>query len=77
MSLQEYVSQSFVIKFLKKEKLHPFKVQLIHEPSEDDPQRQLELCESLMRHCDGNPKFLNSVVFSEETTFYLKGAIKN
>lgn len=75
MALQETVSQSFVVKLLKKEKLHPYKVQLIHELSEDDPDRRLEFCDMLMRHCDENPNFLSRVVFSDEATFYLSGTV--
>ena len=59
----------------KNRKLHPYKVQLIHELSEDNPDRRLEYCESFMRHCDDNPNFLNSVVFSDEATFYLNGTV--
>ena len=57
MALQENVSQSFVVKFLKKEKLHPYKVQLIHELSEDDPDRRLEFCESFMTRMTTIPIF--------------------
>ena len=38
LALKENVNQSFVVKFFK-EKLHPYKVQLIHEQSGDDPDR--------------------------------------
>ena len=72
MTLQENVSQSFVVKFLKKEKLHAYRVQLIHELSEDDPDRQFEFCDSFMRQCDGNPNFLKTVVFSDEATFSIQ-----
>ena len=44
---------------------------LIHELSEDDPDRRLEFCESFMRHCDDNPNSLNSVVSSDEATLIL------
>jgi hypothetical protein len=57
VALQENVSQSFVVKLLKKEKLHSYKVQLVHDLSEDDPDRRFEFCEILMTmgHYDGNP----------------------
>ena len=42
MTFQENVSQSFMVTFLKKEKLHPYKFQLIHELSEDHPDKRLE-----------------------------------
>jgi hypothetical protein len=56
------VSHSFVVKLVKKEKLHPYKGQLVHEFSEDDLDRRLEFCEILMTmHCDENSNFLSRV----------------
>lgn len=72
---QENVSQSFVAKFLKIMKFHPYKVRLIHELTEDDPDRRLQFCEGFMQHCVRDPQFLNHVVFSDEATFCLHGAV--
>lgn len=72
---QENVSQSFVAKFLKSMRFHPYKVRLIHELTEDDPDRRLQFCEVFMQHCDEDPHFLNCVVFSDEAAFYLNGAV--
>ena len=75
MALEENITQSFVVKFKKKEKkLHPLKFNSSMKLS-DDPDRRLELCESFTRHGDDNPIFLNSVALSDEATFYLNGTV--
>lgn len=75
LALNHNVSQTSVVRLLKKEKYHPYKVQLIHELNEDDPDRRLQFCEQLMALCDGNPNFLKNIVFSDEATFSLKGTV--
>ena len=44
LALNHNVSQISVVRLLKKEKYHPYKVQLIHELNEDDPDRHLQFC---------------------------------
>ena len=56
-------------------KLHPYKSQLIHELPKDDSDRRLKFCESSVRHCNDNPHFLNSFVFSDEAIFHLNGTV--
>lgn len=75
LALNNNVDHSFVVKFFKKEKYHPYKVQLIHELNEDDPDRRLQFCEELMLRCDENPNFLNNILFSDEATFCLNGTV--
>ena len=67
--------KSFVVKLFKKEKYHPYKVQLIHELNEDDPDRRLQFCEELMLRCDKTSHFLNNILFSDKTTFTLNGTV--
>jgi hypothetical protein len=58
VALQENVRQSLICgKAFKKRKLHSYKVQLVHDLPEDDPDRRLEFCEILMTmgHYDENP----------------------
>lgn len=75
IALNNDADHSFVVKLLKKEKYHPYKVRLIHELNEDDPDRRLQFCEGLMQRCDDNPNFLNNIVFSDEATFCLNGSV--
>ncbi|KAJ8921281.1 hypothetical protein NQ315_013754 [Exocentrus adspersus] len=75
IDLNNNIDHSTVVKLLKKEKYHPYKVHLLHELNEDDPDRRLDFCEEIMFRCDRDPNFLNNVVYSEEATFYLNGSV--
>lgn len=75
MARHENVSQSFIAKFLTKMKFHPYKARLIHELTEDDPDRRIQFCEGFMQHFDEDPQFLTRIVFSDEATFCLNGAV--
>lgn len=69
------VCQSTVLKYLKRNKWHPYKVQLVQELLDDDFDRRLEFCETMMNHCNNDPQFVRHVVFSDEATFYLNGIV--
>lgn len=60
---------------LKSEKWHPFKIQLVQELSDDDPDRRMEFCQVLMDMCNQNPGFVQNIIFSDEATFKLNGEI--
>ena len=75
LALNHNVSQTSVGRLLKREKYHSYKVQLIHELNEDDPDRHFQLCEQLMTLCAGNPNFLKNIVYSDEATFSLKETV--
>lgn len=51
------MSHTLVHKVLKVKKLHPYKVQLIHELNQDDFYRQIQFCEEMMLRCVQNPLF--------------------
>jgi hypothetical protein len=58
LALNNNADRSFVVKLFKKEKDHPYKVQLIHELNEDDPDHRLQFCEELMlRYAGMRPQF--------------------
>ena len=59
----------------KKLKFHPYKIKLVHELLEDDYDRRLEFCETMMAKIDANGYFLNRIVFSDEATFELNGNV--
>lgn len=75
LGLNNDIDHSTVLKLLKKEKYHPYKIQLLHELNEDDPDRRLQFCEQFMTRCDRNRNFLNSIIFSDEATFTLNGTV--
>jgi hypothetical protein len=75
LALNNNVDHSFVVKLFKKEKYHSYKIQLIHELNEDDPDRRVQFWEELMLRCDEDPDFLNNILFSDETTFCQNGTV--
>lgn len=69
------VPQSTVHRFIRNEKYHPYKVGLVQELLEDDPDRRLQFCEEMMRRCDQNNAFPHNILFSDEATFCLNGVV--
>ncbi|KAJ8914085.1 hypothetical protein NQ315_014281 [Exocentrus adspersus] len=63
IGLNNNIDHSTVVKLLKKEKYHPYKVHVLYELNEDDPYGRLDFCEEIMFRCDGDPNFLNNIVF--------------
>lgn len=69
------VSKSSILRVLHKEKYHPYKVQLVQELNEDDPDRRQEFCELMMDRMNADLQFINKIVFSDEATFHLNGTV--
>lgn len=69
------ISRRSVARILKREKYHPYKIQLVQELSEDDFDRRIEFCERLMEICNNDHDFAHNVVFSDEATFCLNGTV--
>lgn len=72
---QHDISKMSVHKILKLIKFHPYKVHLVHELNEDDPDHRIEFCELMMNRIDRDPNFLYNIVFSDECIFTLKGEV--
>lgn len=64
-----------VHKVLKQQKWHPFKIHLVQELSDDDPDRRMEFCQILMNMCNDNPLQVKNIIFSDEATFTLNGEV--
>jgi hypothetical protein len=60
---------------MKREKFHPFKIQLLHELAEDDFNRRTEFCEIMLNKVNQDDNFINHVLFSDEYTFCLNGHV--
>jgi len=75
IALNNEMGKSSVIRILKKEKYHPYKIKLIHELNEDDSDRRLEFCETLMNICNNDRFFTRRIIFSDESTFCLNGVV--
>ncbi|KAG5892168.1 hypothetical protein JTB14_026406 [Gonioctena quinquepunctata] len=69
------ISQSSVLRILKAEKYHPYKVQLHQQLNDDDPDRRVEFCEIMQDLCNRNPRFIKQIMFSDEATFCLNGSV--
>jgi transposase len=75
LALNHDVSITSIRRVLRKEKAHPYKVQLIHELTEDDPDKRMEFCEILQNQITNNPAMLRNILFSDEATFCLNGSV--
>ncbi|EFN82459.1 hypothetical protein EAI_16788, partial [Harpegnathos saltator] len=64
-----------VHKILKRNKFRPYKIRLIHELNEDDFDRRVHFCETMIAQIDAEPDFLSNIVFSDEATFQLNGVV--
>lgn len=69
------VSHQSIKNLFKREKLHPYKLQLLHELNEDDFDRRAEFCEGMMEICNNNNNFARNILFSDEATFNLNGVV--
>lgn len=69
------ISDTTVLKILKNANMHPYKVQLVQELSDDDPDRRIEFCDQMMGFIINNQISLEWVVFSDESTFTLNGEV--
>lgn len=69
------IHHSSVAKYLKKHKWHAYKVKLVHELNEDDPDRRVEFCEIMMERGNADAEFFSRIIFSDEATFYLNGTV--
>ncbi|KAL1516206.1 hypothetical protein ABEB36_000125 [Hypothenemus hampei] len=57
IAMQQEISQSSVLKSLKQNKWHPYKVHLVQELNEDDFDRRIEFCETMMERCHNDLQF--------------------
>lgn len=69
------VPPSSVLKTLKKNKIHPYKIQLYHAMNEDDHDRRLQFCEVIENVTRENPTFDHNICFSDESSFSINGLV--
>lgn len=67
------VSHSSILRILKTNKMHPYKIIPTQELMEDDFDRRTYFCEQVMDKLDNNVIQLEHIVFSDECTFTLHG----
>ena len=68
------ISQSFIPQLLRKDiKAFPYKLQTVHKLEEEDNDRELEMCETLLNHYENDPFSLDNIWFSDEAVSHLSG----
>lgn len=69
------ISQSSVNRITRKNKYHPYHIQLHQELEEQDFQRRIVFCNTVNQKITENPNFLFNVMFSDEATFHNNGFV--
>lgn len=75
-SLQLGLPRSTVYDVVRKRlKLHAYKIQLVHEIKPNDRPLRLEFAVATLNKIDDNPGYLNTVIFTDESTFHVNGTV--
>lgn len=69
------LSRESVRKILKLNKFHPYKLHIVQELGDDDPDRRIEFCELMTQKIVNEPRIVKNICFSDECTFYLNGNV--
>ncbi|XP_026823780.1 uncharacterized protein LOC113561483 [Ooceraea biroi] len=69
------ISTMSIHRILVKEKWHPFKIKITQELSEDDFDRRNEFYDEMMRRYDDNNNYFDHIIFFDEASFELNGAV--
>lgn len=64
-----------VHRVLKKNHFHPYKMKMLQELAEDDPDRRMEFCEIMTEKIAQHEDYLRSICFSDECSFFLTGTV--
>ena len=69
------ISRSSVQRMLRKSmKAFCIKLQTVHKLKESHD-RRLEMCQTLLNHCENDPSILHDIGFSDEAVFHLSGRL--
>ena len=70
------ISRSSIQRMLRKDfKAFPYKLQTVHKLEEEDNDRRVEMCETLLNHYENDPSILDNIWFSDEAVFHLSGKV--
>ncbi|EFN69413.1 hypothetical protein EAG_15649, partial [Camponotus floridanus] len=69
------IDKKSVAKILKKNKFHPYKMTFVQELAEDDFDRRLEFCETMLAKFETDDNLHKKIVFSDEATFEITGSV--
>lgn len=71
------ISQSSVLRILRKEKFRSYKFQNHQELKEGDPALRAEFCEIFLDKINENPNILHKICFTDEATFTVHGEVNS
>ena len=71
------VSQASVRKVLKKHKFYSYKMKILQELGDDDPDRRIQFCEMLTEKIQRQPSLTKNICFRDECSFFLKAMLIN
>ena len=67
------VSQTSVLRILKRENFHPYKIKFLPCLQEADFERRMLFCEQMINNCNADATYTSLICFSDEATFYMNG----
>jgi len=56
-------------------KAFPYNLQTVHKLEEENNNRRVKMCETLLKHCKNNSSILDNIWFSDEAVFHLSERI--
>lgn len=69
------ISYGSIQKVLKLNKFFPYKMSIVQELGEDDYDRRIQFCETMMEKIQIEPSLIKNICFSDESTFFLNGLV--
>ena len=69
------LSKSSVHRIMKSEGLHPFKPHYCQKLNEDDPDRRMQFCQTILELSNEDSSLTRKLIFSDECQFYLCGKV--
>jgi transposase len=67
------ISKTSVLRILKKNKFHPYKMQILHALHPGDEARRFDFCNWIENWILVDPDLPNNIMFSDEALFFLNG----
>ena len=70
------ISRSSIHRMLRKDiKAFPYKLQIVHKLEEEDNDRTVEMCKTLLYYYENDPSILDNIWFRDEAVFHLSGRV--
>ena len=71
VAINPEVSIASVRKVLIKHKFRPYKMKILQELGDDDPDRRIPFCEMLTEKIQRQPSLTKNIFFSDECSFFV------